>query len=235
MVDWIALLVALVSIWVTVREVHRNNAVCLKIDECSAQYSRSIHENNCQPFSQFRVRIRNQGIPLYRVFATISYRGRDGSGTISVSLRRIALEGDRDEFSKGMIAEFAFKSHEMKPEDKAFLSSLESLRKQNARLDIYSQNYLCASFPIADRTARMKSRWNAFANKLNFLLRRRVGKSDAGHDIIHIPQILPVFKAELDKLATFIEWTRNDLGRSRSPQQMSEKAALPDPFQSQQL
>jgi hypothetical protein len=135
LVDWLALTVALVAILYTLRESRRNNSVWLSIEDCVSDGSQSVHENNCQYFHRFTVRIRNNGIPLYGLSAAICFRGADGSGTLTCPIRRKQLAGDRDEFGKGMIAEFQFKSYEMSRMERAFLTSLESARKQDATLN----------------------------------------------------------------------------------------------------
>lgn len=217
MVDWLALVVALVALLYTNRESRRNSSVWLTIEDCVSDGSQSVNENNCQFFHRLTVKVRNHGIPLYGLSAAICFRGADGSGMLSYPIRRKHLASDRDEFGKGMIAEFQLKSYEMSKSELTFLTSLESAKKQSATLNFYSQNYLCASFPVHARTVWLKKAWNRLAWRFNYMLKWRVGKSNQGHDIIWTPTVLPLFTIHLDNLSDFIKSIRRDAEESDPP------------------
>jgi hypothetical protein len=204
LVDWLAFAVSLVAIYVTLQEARRNNAVCVSIEECVASYQQSVHENGGKPFHRFMVRIRNKGIALYGLSAAICFRGSDYSGMHSLSMRRKTLVGDRDEFGKGMTAEFHLKSYEMTAADKEFLAQLKSARNQGATVNFYSQGYLCRSFPVHTRASWLKERWNQFARFVNSRFERSMGVGREGHAIVWTPRILPAFTVFLDGLSFFV-------------------------------
>lgn len=231
LVDWLAFAVALLAIWIALRESKRNSSVWITIEDCVSDASLSVSENNCQLFHRFSVKIRNHGIPLYGLSVAICFRGVDGSGTLSFPIRRMDLAGDRDEFSRGMISMFQLKSYEMSTQEKNFLGLLESIRKQDATLNFYSQNYLCASFAIHSRTTWLKSTWNRLAWRFNHMLTRRVGRNKEGHDIIRTPQVMPVFKIRLDKLTEFIKSIKQEAEQCDGPKAtitpFSQKNTIP--------
>jgi len=217
LVDWLAFAVSLVAIFVTFRELRRNNAVCLVVEDCRAFSQQAIGKNNGQLFDQFTVRVRNKGMSVYGLTAAICFNGPDGSGRITCPMRRQRLAGDADELCKGMIAEFYFKSFELSDLERAFLLSLKSPRAQNARLNFYSQSYLCASFPIETRYTWIKKKWSDVAFRVNNAFTRKVGRSREGMDIIHTPNMLPVAKPRLEKLRVFLESLRETESDSKSP------------------
>lgn len=216
MVDWLALLVSLVAIFVTFRELRRNNSVCLYVEDCQSFSRQSERENNRQFYNQFVVKIRNQGMSVYGLSAAICFRSPDGGGTMTCPIRRKPLSGDRDEMCKGMVAEFYLKSFELSGIEKGFLSVLKSTRTQNATLNFYSQNYLCASFPIYRRSVWCKKKWNYFAHRINYAFTRQVGRSAEGMAIVHTPTLIPSFKIGIDRLNEFIALIQEDQKMSRS-------------------
>jgi hypothetical protein len=131
--DPIAMLTALVAIYVTYREVRRNNAVILSILKCSNHGGFSVDENNGQRFDHLSLLVRNVGISVHSPAVTLNFRGRDGFGRLNVQLtKKSERTGAHDELSKGMIAEFGFKSYELDKTAAGMLMELEDPAAQDA-------------------------------------------------------------------------------------------------------
>jgi hypothetical protein len=210
MVDWLALMVALISIWITFREVRRNNAVCLEIVSCECKSTQSANENGCVPFSQFTIQLRNKGIALHSISMRLGFRGLDGSGLFSFPLIRSKLTGDRDEFSRGMIAEFYLKSYQLKQKEVAFIKMLVDSRKQDAVFNVYSQDFCCYRIPINTKRATIARFWNHCAVWVNLRFTRNLRKTPDGLPLLYTPTILPLFRADLKKLDEFISDLRHE-------------------------
>jgi hypothetical protein len=133
--DPIAMVLALVAIYVAVREVRRNNTVMLSILECSHTGRMSVDENNGRHFDHLWFLIRNGGIPIHSPAVTLNFRGRDGFGRLNVQLHKKSdRTGGHDELSRGMIAEFGFKSYELDTTAAGMLMELQDPAAQDACL-----------------------------------------------------------------------------------------------------
>jgi len=208
-IDLIALATAVVAIWYTIRESRRNNSVVLRIEDCSTSGVEAINENAGQFFHKLTIVIQNRGIALHEVRASISFRDPDEHGRFNLSLERRKRSGDRDEFAKGMIAEFGFKSY--KHEDYGtFLRLLRNPKAQDAKLCIYSQDYLAASFRIGGLLDRLRSRWNGWASRFNNLFTRKVGKNKQGLDVIRMYELLPSFTTLSPHIVRFCRCTERE-------------------------
>lgn len=138
------------------------------------------------------------------------FRGKDGSGTMTFPLRRKGEAGDgRDQLAKGMIAEFFLKSHQLSVHDGMFLSSLEDLALQDARLCLYSDGYFATEWRLCTFWDRLKEKWNRFALRINFKTLREVGKNNAGEPVVKQYRILPTFRVLGAHLRQFIAGLRN--------------------------
>ncbi|MCJ8331752.1 MAG: hypothetical protein HRT89_03955 [Lentisphaeria bacterium] len=207
-ISYIGCLTGLVAIWYTIRESRRNNSVIINVDKCEASSCQSS-ENNGQSFSHFRIIFRNNGIPLHKVSASISFRIPGTFTNASISLKRQELSGDRDEFSKGMIVEFQIKSYELTVNQLSMVATLNQSEK--AFINIYSQDYLAASFQINGFVGRMKMKWNGFASRFNQKFIKKIGTNPEGIDVIHMPKILPKFKVLGFHTNFFIECIKAEL------------------------
>ena len=110
--DPMALFVAALALWLTIREIRRNNCVILDIRECEGSTCQNINENNSQFFHYTKVLIRNDGITLYDVGLALTYRLPDFGGEMSFHFQRKDDNAQsQNTFSRGMIAEFHLKSY----------------------------------------------------------------------------------------------------------------------------
>jgi hypothetical protein len=188
-----ALIVALLALYIAYANYRRNNFVVVQIVECTATGLQSATENNWQFFHQFRVLIRNLGIPLHNMTMELCFRETTEHGVLSHYLeKRHDTVGGKDQFAKGMIAEFFLKSYLLKPESFDWLSRLSDPAKQDARFRVYSDGYLAAEIRIASVWDRFKAKWNQIANRVNHLRRRELNSPD-GITMVKYTKFLPSF------------------------------------------
>ena len=139
--DPFAFFVALSAFLIAFLESRRNNRVVLKIVTAEWTGRSSLDENDWAPFQELRIVIKNLGIPLHSLTLKLSFNEPAHKGLMSATVRRrnSSAVPDFDEFRRGMIAEFGFKSYELRENDKQFLQALKDPAKQDARLLVYSQ------------------------------------------------------------------------------------------------
>jgi hypothetical protein len=219
--DPIAMVTALVAIYVACREVSRNNTVILNIRECSNVGTTNMGENNNRPFHQLSLLMRNVGIPLHSPEITLTFTGRDGFGRMQVRLqKRSDRTGDHDELSRGMVAEFGFKSYELDQAARRMLMGLEDPAAQNACLLVFSQGYWAKQFRVGGTRDRLASKWNSLAFRLNRLFWRRVVTSK-GKTGMKTFDLFPVARSLDSPIMGFIDSIRRehkDLHTSSDPQ-----------------
>ncbi len=197
--DPLALTVALVAIYFVIKESRSNNNVIIKILECSSELRQNVLEN--KSFFNLKIVIQNTGLSLHDITLSLSYHGPQHSGRIYVSIPAKNKSSYSGEFAKGMIAEFEFKSYELK--DFAPLTkTLNDIRLQDTTLNLYSQNYLAKSFRIGGLRDKIIIRWNRIAQKLRY--QKKVGLSPEGCPVVKYYGF-PVFYTLEDKLNLFLD------------------------------
>jgi hypothetical protein len=175
--DPIAFLTSLFAVWFAWHESRKNNTVLLKIVDVQCTGRQAINENHCQPFMEFRVLIRNQGIALYDPQLALGYTEQSGFGSMTVPLkRRTKRTGEISQFARGMIAEFGFKTYEMDEHDFHMLNALKDVADQKARLTLFSQGFVAKVFHAGRWRDRLAQRWNSLAFRLNSKFDRKVGE-----------------------------------------------------------
>jgi hypothetical protein len=184
---------ALCAVCITWRDFRRNSSPVLKLERCAHSGVESLYENNGKLFSEFQVRLRNQGLPLHRMTVALVFTGERGLGQFSSRLRNRSAGLEDSVFAKGMVAEFSLKSYELDKDGREFLSCLRDARKQKAKLCVYSERYLAAAFPLAGWLEELKIYWNRWAWRFNGLFDRK-GADERGKPWVQTYQILPVFR-----------------------------------------
>ncbi|MCI0335845.1 MAG: hypothetical protein L0228_21770 [Planctomycetes bacterium] len=211
MQDWVnivAMATGLAAIWYTIRESRQNNKVLLKIRKYEASGHQSVNENNCQPFRVLKILIENRGIPLHSIQAAFSFSHPQHPGRYTFPLKRRKLSGDRDEFAKGMVVEFGFKSYELDQGDRGFLKILEDSSCWDATLCIYSQDYLAKEFRINGVIDNLKSRWNRFAYRFNNLFTRDITRGE--HKLTYTPNIIATRPLLFHSIRDVCQWIRDE-------------------------
>jgi hypothetical protein len=177
--DPFAFFIAMAALWIAFSEARRNNRVVLKIILAECTGRSSVDENNWEFFQDLRIVIKNLGVPLHNLSLRLSFNEPSHHGLISVPLRRRLFSATRevDEFRRGMIAEYGFKTYEIRVQDRMLLRALKDPVKQEARLLVYSQGYLAKTFRIGGYSDRLKRKWGAFAHQLNYRFSEEVTRT----------------------------------------------------------
>ena len=198
----LSLIIALIALFYSIREIKRTNDIIIKIKECSSGLQHAIDENNGQPFSFLKITVQNNGINLYSPKMCLTFTHEKG-GTFNAPLKQeILSDFPVETFSKGMIATFYFKTYELDKGNLHFLSLLRNPQKQNACLCLYSQTYLAKTFSVNSLSDRIKKLWNRLSWKLSF--KRKKGTNWENKDIVKYYQ-LPTFQTYGDKIDYFIQ------------------------------
>jgi hypothetical protein len=214
--DPAAFAMALVAILVTLREVKRNNTVIFSILECSKHGRSSEGENNGQRFDHLLVLVRNVGVPIHDPAMSLNFTGRDGFGRFNIQLhKKNERTGDHDELSKGMIAEFGFKSYELDATATGMLMELEDPAKQDACLFIFSQGYLAKQLRVGGLRDRVASKWNSLASRINRLFRRPAVTSK-GKPGLNTFNLFPTLRTLDSPVMGFVESIRREHQQART-------------------
>lgn len=216
LLDLLALIVAVIALWFALRESRRNSSVVLKVQDCRCSFPESVHENKGQSFTEFRVLIRNEGVSLYGPQLRLSFLEKDGFAIASMPMKR--RDGDcreRDQFQRGMIAEFSIKTYELNQDDIRFLQRLEDVAKQRATLCLYSQGYLARAVPVVNWAERVKSLWNKFAVRFNYRSLKK-GQGIRVSPLDPSRYQLPTFATPRLPLGTFIDSLRREQNIART-------------------
>lgn len=160
--------------------------------------------------------IRNQGIPLHEVKASLNFTGPDGHGRFNLPLKRRKPDGERHEFAKGMLAEFGLRSDNLDELESGFLSDLPDPKAQDAEICVFSQDYLAHRFRIGAGFDDWKSRWNQLAYRINWMFDRRVKGAD-GAVLLHTREVLPILQTIGPKLMTFRKWIERETTSNPEP------------------
>jgi hypothetical protein len=214
--DWVNIVAVgtgLVAIAYTIRESRQNNKVLLRVKSCEATGTQSVTENSGNFFHTLKIVVENYGIPLHSVRATISFVHHNEPGRFTLPLKRRPLSGDRDEFAKGMIVEFGFKSYELDRGDRGFLKILSQSTSGDKYLCIYSQDYLAAEFHIGGVSDKMKSRWNSLAYKVNNRFTHKIKRGS--HTLTSTPNLLRRVPVLTDAICNICEWVESEESESR--------------------
>jgi hypothetical protein len=216
--DPMALFVAALALWLTIREIKRNNCVILDIRECEGSTCQQAGENNCQFFHYLKVLIRNDGITLFNVQLALTYQLPKYGGGMSVHFQRKDDNSlEQNTFSRGMIAEFHLKSYLYDPFTIDRLIKLENLVKQNARLRVYSQGYLAKEIRISTLWDRLKLKWNKLAYRMNGKFEKVIQPEGEKVPLIISRKVLPVFKTLTDQVMYFISELKRDAIPTNQP------------------
>jgi hypothetical protein len=200
----------------------RNNAVILSILKCSNHGGFSVDENNGQRFDHLSLLVRNVGISVHSPAVTLNFRGRDGFGRLNVQLtKKSERTGAHDELSKGMIAEFGFKSYELDKTAAGMLMELEDPAAQDACLFIFSQGYLAKQVRVGGTRDRFASKWNSLAFRINRLFWRPAGVNSKGQTGLKTFDVLPTIRTLDSPIMGFI--------RSIREQQRANTSSGPQP------
>jgi len=184
--------VAVTALWFALYELRSNNNVILRIDECHGSEVTDLDENHGKTFAELSIVIRNRGLCLHDLAASLSFCGEWGAGHLNFPLTRIGRKADsHDEFSRGMVATFTLKSYELDLGDIHMLQGLGSPRERDATLNIWSQGFLAKQFRIGGLRDRLAQRWNRTAYSFNHVFERRTGTNPEGMPVVKMPEIIP--------------------------------------------
>jgi hypothetical protein len=211
-VSAVSLAVCALCLVIALAEMAHNNRVILKVLSCESTYIQSLRENKSQPFWEFKIRLRNQGISLYDPLMALCFRdSREAASCTFPIKRRDGREQEPREFARGMIAEFYLRSSELTPADMPMLGMLKDFQFQEAELVVASQGYTVHRIRMGGFRDRLATRWNRLAYKVN----KRFDRVKDG--VVHSGHVLPIYLAIASKLSDFIRRVRiGDEKRGRS-------------------
>jgi len=172
-----------------------------------------MSENHGKYFAEFRVRIRNLGIPLNALNLWLSFYSGKEHGTTNIQLKPKKgtdgiLEG---QFAKGMIAEFFFKSYELSPWGSAWLDSLRDARIQNAKLILKSDEYIACEIQLHSRFDFARRWWN---KPMYWVRNKLLEKMMRNQSQRQYYKIVPTFKIISETIERFAESCRKNASQA---------------------
>jgi len=204
----VSALSALAAVLITWRGLELSNSVVLSLEDCQASFPMSVYENDGQQFAEFRVVLRNHGLPLYSMRTLLVLLELASFGRVSVGLERRNEASEHDVFSKGMVAELSIKSYELDETTCSLLAKAGTAKKHRPRLRVESQGYLVQELPLWGLFDSVKIRWNELAFRLNSLFERQVGQNERGVPMVKSHEILPTFTIASFQLECFLRYVR---------------------------
>lgn len=198
--DPISALLALSALWIAYLAYRASCRIWVRLLNVGGAFSSSVYEPD---HHHLDVVIQNLGLPLHQTRVCLFFKHRDG-GTYTVAMQRVEYRDrhkvvtDNGEFAQGMIGAFRLKSTDLAKHDGLaikMLSKLESPKRCDAKIHVYSQDFLVAEFRLWHRFYWFKSTWNRFAQKVNWKFNRNVTISD-GTTRLRLGKFLPTFNVD---------------------------------------
>ncbi|ODA29249.1 hypothetical protein [Planctopirus hydrillae] len=180
----------------------------LKVD---GAFTNSIHDGE---YHYLDVIIQNLGIPMHQVSVSLYFKVQHLGLTYTIEMQRVEYRQRHkvvtsdNEFAQGMIGAFRLNSKSLQLHDSngtAMLKNLDNPRSCNAKIQVYSQDYLVAEFQLWHRFYWIKSRWNRFAYQINSKFNKHIRMSD-GSERLKLGKVLPCFNLDSQfKLEQFVK------------------------------
>lgn len=205
--DPIALMVAAIALMLAVRESRRNGSALISLSMCKYHGIQSIIENRGQPFGEFRIQIRNEGVTLFRPSMSLGFRPLHSGGWINFPIKRDADPDKKlsEDFARRMVSEFRIKSYELSPDDRKLLTTIKNVRLQETRIQVFSQGHRVCEFRAGGILDRLAMLWNRIAHKVNWSFSHKVKWGPKRIQLFSFPQIVPRFTTIEDQLREFIQ------------------------------
>ena len=201
--DPIAGLLALVALWIAYLAYRASCKIWVRLLDVSGAFSTSYNEPD---HHHFDVVIQNLGLSLHRASVCLFFRDRDG-GSYTLAMRRVEFRDrhkvidDNGEFAQGMIGAFRLKSTDLENHNGHginMLRKLEDVKRCDATIHVYSQDFLVAEFRLWQRFYWLRSLWNRFAHSVNWKFNRDVKVSD-GTPRLKFGRLLPTFNLDIQR------------------------------------
>ena len=197
-----SLIVALLALWIAWHNYRRNNFAIIRIKHSENSEIHSVHEGS---YSQFKIIVQNLGVPLFNLKMVLFFAVDSGLGRASLTVPANGNKAIKEgQFAKGMITEFAFKTHHMAPEDCVLLSDLKDIKKQRAVLCLYADEFFVWKYRLHRGDTWIKRKWNRFATYLNLASLRRSKKIE-GNKFYEQYLHLPLFNIPATQLIGFLK------------------------------
>ncbi len=210
--DPLAAVLGLSALWVAYLAYRASCKIWVRLLSVDGAFSRTVYEPD---HHYFDVVIQNLGLPLHRTKICLSFKHRDGE-TYTLEMKRVEYRDrhkvvtDNGEFAQGMIGAFRLKSTDLTSNGGhgiQMLSKLECPRRCDAKIDVYSQDFLVAEFRLWHRFYWIESTWNRLAHKVNWTFNRNVTISD-GTTRLKLGRVLPTSNVDSQfRLECFVRGT----------------------------
>jgi hypothetical protein len=233
-VDPISAALAISALWIAYLAYRASCKIWVRLLDVGGAFSSSVYEPD---HHHFDVVIQNLGLPLHRTSVCLFFKHRDG-GTYTLAMQRVEYRhrhkvvADNGEFAQGMIGAFRLKSSDLARNDGhgiRMLAKLENAKRCDAKIHVYSQDFLVAEFRLWHRFYWMKSMWNRFAHKVNWKFNKDVTISD-GTTRLKLGKVLPSFNVDSQwRLECFVRDTVKESPTSQSDGLLSQLRQKPSP------
>ncbi|MBX3451498.1 MAG: hypothetical protein KF777_18160 [Planctomycetaceae bacterium] len=195
--DPIAAALAVSALWIAYLAYRASCRIWVRLLVVDGAFSSSIYEAD---HSYLDVVIQNLGLPLHQARISLFFKDRDGRN-YALGMQRVEyasrhkVVSDNGEFAQGMIGVFRLKSTILAKDGGygiQMLKKLECPKQCDARIQVYSQDFLVAEFRLWKRFYWVKSTWNRFVTRVNQSFDRTVKAAD-GTIYLKPGKVLPEF------------------------------------------
>lgn len=179
--DWIAVFIALLALYFTIRESRRNGCAILSVTACrwETRMGRAVATDGME--SLLILRVRNLGAPLSGFGAAIDFNSPEG-GSFHIPFRIEPSPGPAV-FMRGMEVECVM-SNLRDASNLVCLDLLRSVRDQRTFVSFYAGGYLVHRRRVGGWVDRVAEVWNRFAYQINRRFDRR-RLTPSGKPLLH--------------------------------------------------
>jgi hypothetical protein len=207
-----SMIVATCSLILAYFNIRRTNYPIVRLKSAISSYHSSRTRGT---FSEFKVLIQNLGVPLNDVSMTLDFVV-DGQARASFPLKSSKGEDLRKgQLLKSAIAEYVIATDKFHDKDELILANLRDLKESDPQLSLFSDDYMVWSYPLNDRFAWAKNRWNRFAVWIKFKT-MRTKTTSTGVTVYYHSVNLPEFSMPGQQLIGFVNWIRKSKGKDNA-------------------
>ena len=170
-IDPISFPVALIALFIALREWKRNTRPALRVMECKGGFRQDLQSPSGSDY--FRVKILNEGISLHNVTVELQFKPEQFPGGFSIGLpiaRETNAQKDLTTFVNGMIGDFEFRTDAFMngpPLPESFPGWTNDPVKEKAAIVVKSQGMEVGRFPVQSTAEFLKRSANRCISLVN--------------------------------------------------------------------
>ena len=194
-IDFANFSIASLALWIGYLAYRSTSTVWLRIFDIQSAYRTSLDENQGKGFHFFSIKVQNRGLPLTNMKVCFAFTVCGRQCTFQMMRKQPSKSSGADrsdgQFVTGAVGEFELHSYTYDTLAKE-LRFYRNSRENCAEIRIYQDGFLICTFPLSQRFHSIRSRWNSFADGVNWRFRKMV-KVEDGRELLKVGEFVPTF------------------------------------------